>query len=533
MRLLAIVSRAAVLVAALSIAASAAAHGLIQDPPSRNWFCGFVTKPDEIGTPRARHPECAGAFQGTGAGGYQFMSVLTHARGRSVVRPLPNNVCGFNSETFNNGATPWDAAINWPTSPITAGPRVFTWNISWGPHFDDTEEFRYWITKPEFAFQVGRPLSWADFEEAPFCVQNYNDANPGGNPNVVPDKASALFKTTCNVPARSGRHVIYGEWGRNQFTLERFHGCMDVVFQASGGGNAVKSVITTQPALGSDFSGAGTVLLDGRGSQGNNLSYRWTVSAPNNALYTLDTPNAATTTLRLANPTASQSVQIGLQISSGSASDNSTLSFTHKPGAVASVWRDLGALTPLERALKAGDSVQLRAVTASGQDLFYPATPITLSAANAGAAAWPVVLAEAVNIAAGGTLRVGLLGTGDQVNPVPHPTNNRVYATTASGIGSAFLIVTVAPPGGGGGISASYTVFNDWQAGYCANIAVRNNGTQAVTWTASMPVEGRVTQLWNASWSQTGSSISFSGPSWAATLQPGASFLSAGFCATR
>ena len=33
----------------LAIGASALfGHGLIQDPPSRNWICGFITKPDHV-----------------------------------------------------------------------------------------------------------------------------------------------------------------------------------------------------------------------------------------------------------------------------------------------------------------------------------------------------------------------------------------------------------------------------------------------------------------------------------------------------
>ena len=83
--------------------------------------------------------------------------------------------------------------------------QTFTWNISWGPHFSDTQEFRYWITKPSFQFQVGRALSFDDFEDQPFCVLSYSDANPTGNPDVIPDKAGALFQTRCNVPQRSGR----------------------------------------------------------------------------------------------------------------------------------------------------------------------------------------------------------------------------------------------------------------------------------------------------------------------------------------
>jgi chitin-binding protein len=519
---------------ACGFASQALAHGLIQDPPSRNWVCGFVTKPDEIGTPRAKYPECAGAFQGTGSGGYQFMSVLTHARGRAAVTPLPQNVCGFNSETFSGGATPWDAAINWPTTPIQAGPKTFTWNISWGPHFDDTEEFRYWITKPGFQFQVGKPLAWTDFEEQAFCVQKYVDATPNANPAVIPRKATQQFDTVCNVPARTGRHVIYGEWGRNQFTLERFHSCTDVVFQGStGGGNTVKSTIATQPVLGAEFVGAGTVLLDARGSQGSNLTYRWSVTAPNNALYTLDTPNAATTNLHMANPTGNQAVQIALQVSNGTASDNSTLAFTHKPAAITSMWRDLGALTPIARSLNAGDSVQVRTVNAAGQDTFLPAAPVVLTSANAGSTAWPLALAQAVAAAPNSAVRIGVLGSGDQVQAAANATSNHIYATTASNIGNAFLLVNTATTGGGNGIVANYAISNEWNSGYCANVTVKNNGSTTATWSAAMKVQGKISQMWNAIWSQTADTVTFSGPAWQNTLAAGASYTSAGFCADK
>jgi chitin-binding protein len=29
-------------------AANVSAHGLVQDPPARNWFCGAITKPDHV-----------------------------------------------------------------------------------------------------------------------------------------------------------------------------------------------------------------------------------------------------------------------------------------------------------------------------------------------------------------------------------------------------------------------------------------------------------------------------------------------------
>src|SRR5688572_30646904 len=127
-------------------------HGLVQDPPSRNWFCGAVTKPDHVANGTAQYPVCGNAFNAAGVSpndGYSFMSVLTHTTGRLGVGPR-SNVCGFNSETWNGRATVWDQAIDWPTVPMTAGTRTFLWNISWGPHFSDTVDFRYWITKPDF-----------------------------------------------------------------------------------------------------------------------------------------------------------------------------------------------------------------------------------------------------------------------------------------------------------------------------------------------------------------------------------------------
>jgi chitin-binding protein len=75
------------------------AHGLIQEPASRNWYCGAITKPDHVANGTAAYPICGQAFVADYNGGYQFMSVLTHARGRAVVSPLQAHVCGLGSAT--------------------------------------------------------------------------------------------------------------------------------------------------------------------------------------------------------------------------------------------------------------------------------------------------------------------------------------------------------------------------------------------------------------------------------------------------
>ncbi|WP_341678329.1 lytic polysaccharide monooxygenase [Niveibacterium sp. SC-1] len=521
---------AAPLLAVLSgICGTAQAHGLIQDPPSRNWFCGALTKPDQIGQGTAKYPECQGAFATDFSGSYNFMSVLTHDKGRASVTPLPANVCGFNSENWGGKATPWDTPINWPTNAMTSGRQKFTWNISWGPHFSDTEEFRYWITKPNFVFQVGKPLAWTDFEEAPFCTLKYDDTQPTANADVVPDKTGALFHTYCTVPQRSGRQVIYAEWGRNYFTYERFHGCVDAVFAGDGQTPAVKSVIALSPNV-TTFTGAGTLTLDGSGSTGSNLSYQWSLNTANPANYTLQDATKASARLVLNNPSANETLLISLLVKNGSDSSNASVSITHKPASTGPAWTDLGAVSASSRTLQAGDQVNVRVVSKTGVDQYVPATPLTLTTSNASATAWPLALAQAVNAANGG-LRIGALDAQGQVVPAANATENRFYAAANADIASAFLQVK---PAATGALTATSAINSDWGTGYCANVTVANGTASTVSnWSANLKVVGKVTQMWNATWSQTGDTLAFSGPSWAASLAPGASFTQAGFCASR
>jgi chitin-binding protein len=209
---------------------SVRAHGLIEEPPSRMWKCGAETKPNEIAQGTAKTPACSTAFAINPIAGYNFMAVVTHTWGRSKVTPLPKHVCGFDGETWKGAQTPWDVPMAWPSNPAAPGPKSFTWNITWGPHFDDTKDFKYWITKSDFVFSPTKALTWDDFETEAFCSLEYDDKNPTSNPNVVPDKAKSLFKTTCQMPQRKGHHVVYGEWGRFEPTIERFHGCVDLDF---------------------------------------------------------------------------------------------------------------------------------------------------------------------------------------------------------------------------------------------------------------------------------------------------------------
>jgi chitin-binding protein len=412
------------------------------------WFCGAITKPDQVANGTAQYPVCGNAFTAPGIdpnAGYSFMSVLTHTTGRVGVGPRAN-VCGFNSETWNGAATPWDQPINWPTNNMAAGSRLFTWNISWGPHFSDTSDFRYWITRSDYQHQVGRALTFSDFEAAPFCDLTYNDATPNANPNVIPNPANATFQTRCNVPQRSGRHVIYAEWGRNQWTLERFHGCIDAVFQG-GTGPTVDAQIVLSPNV-AEFEGAGSITLDGRTSTGSNLSYQWSVDSQNPSLYTLTNANQSVATLTLGAPQAAGNVSIALVVSSGGASDSATQALIHRPAGVAQ-WFDLGPLTSSAITMTVGDQVSVRTVSNSGQDAFWPTSPLVIATANTAATAWPLALAQVVN-AANGAVRIGVLNAQNQVVPQQNATTNRVYAQTSANLTSAFLMRVPASTDNGG-----------------------------------------------------------------------------------
>lgn len=424
----------------LMLSVSAMGHGVMSDPASRNWNCGAITKPDTAEAGSA----CAEAFEGDFEGGYQFMSVLTHDLGRKGVSPLPDNVCGFDSETWDGGATPWDKPIDWPTTPMSAGEQTFTWDISWGPHFGDTEEFVYYITKPGFEYQVGEPLTWDDFESEPFCdLTGYDDSNPGATPNITTEKGDSLFHTQCEVPERSGRHVIYGEWGRNYFTYERFHGCIDVEFGGDGGGNPpptpdVVASIDATPG-NSVFAGEGEISFSGADSQGDNLSYEWSLEADNSSLYSLRSISGDTTVLSLADTDSENALTVRLQVSDGSSTSATSMDITHVPSTGTS-WENLGSLTGESQTLNEGDEVQLRLVGNDGSDSYLPADALVIDGDTTGASSWTYALAQAVNDEAT-DVRVGVLNDDGDVEPVASATDNNVYAQVPSSYASAFLEV--------------------------------------------------------------------------------------------
>ncbi|GIH20884.1 cellulose binding domain-containing protein [Rugosimonospora africana] len=90
------------------------------------------------------------------------------------------------------------------------------------------------------------------------------------------------------------------------------------------------------------------------------------------------------------------------------------------------------------------------------------------------------------------------------------------------------------PPAGGAACTATYAVTSQWQGGFQANVTVRNSGGAPISgWTVGLGFTAgqTVTQVWNATETQAGASVTLRNVSYNGSLAPGAT-TSAGFLAS-
>jgi acetylxylan esterase len=105
-------------------------------------------------------------------------------------------------------------------------------------------------------------------------------------------------------------------------------------------------------------------------------------------------------------------------------------------------------------------------------------------------------------------------------------------AGNASASSNTVSLTTSSNPGGGSG-TPTVVITNDWGNGYCATLIVLNATASPITWQVSITIQGIITNLWNGTYTQTGSTVTVSGVEWNGVLQPGQSTNSVGFCAAR
>jgi endoglucanase len=82
-------------------------------------------------------------------------------------------------------------------------------------------------------------------------------------------------------------------------------------------------------------------------------------------------------------------------------------------------------------------------------------------------------------------------------------------------------------------LNTTVSIYSDWGTAYCANVSVENTGPSSEIWKVSFAVQGTISQMWNATYSQVGSTVSAQGESYNNIIAPGATLSGIGFCANR
>jgi len=86
--------------------------------------------------------------------------------------------------------------------------------------------------------------------------------------------------------------------------------------------------------------------------------------------------------------------------------------------------------------------------------------------------------------------------------------------------------------GGNPDIQHESQVSSDWGDGYCTEVRVWNEGAAPVIWDVTIPMDGTITSLWDATSTDNGSDWVFTGADWNTALEPGME-TTFGFCAER
>ncbi|MGW1895601.1 lytic polysaccharide monooxygenase auxiliary activity family 9 protein [Streptomyces sp. NPDC002004] len=209
-RAIAVVGAVPLALTALS-AAPAAAHGSMTDPVSRVAGC-YAEGPE---SPRSAACKAAVAASGPQAF-YDWNAVnIADAAGKSKQIIPDGKLCSAGNAKYRGLDLP---RADWPATRLSAGRHTFHYKGT-APH---KGSFALYITRP--GYDPTKPLKWSDLESKPFLTVT--------DPRMV----NGDYVFDGNVPARSGRQLIYSVWQRSD-SPEAFYTCSDVVFGKDSGGS--------------------------------------------------------------------------------------------------------------------------------------------------------------------------------------------------------------------------------------------------------------------------------------------------------
>ncbi|MFJ4480602.1 lytic polysaccharide monooxygenase auxiliary activity family 9 protein [Streptomyces xanthochromogenes] len=227
---------------------AASAHGAMFNPVSRIAAC-YAEGPE--------HPVsqvCKDLVADSGTQPlYDWNEVnIANANGQSRQLIPDGKLCSANRDKYR--ALDW-ARTDWPSTSVAAGKFDFKFRAT-AAH---SGTMTVYITKQ--GFDPTKPLKWSDLDNTP--VATYQ------TPRTATD---GYYNFTGTLPARTGRHIIYKVWQRDD-SPEAFYSCSDVVY----GGAAKAAAAPTEQKI---TAGAAHSTVSHHGHGGDPVTATTPAAAP-------------------------------------------------------------------------------------------------------------------------------------------------------------------------------------------------------------------------------------------------------------
>lgn len=206
-------------------AIEASAHGYVSSPKSRAFLC---TSAQGGGSSAA----CQAAAAAGNSSQYEPQSIGIGGANDNHQSLIPDGkLCSANIGSMNGLNL---ARGDWGATTVSAGTRAFVWTNT-AQH--KTKYFRYYITKQGFN-PATTPLKWSDLEQI-------HQSGPADR--------EATSTHMVNLPARTGRHIVYSIWQRDPVTdaPEAFYQCIDVVYGTPNSSSSVPITSSSSPSVAS------------------------------------------------------------------------------------------------------------------------------------------------------------------------------------------------------------------------------------------------------------------------------------------
>jgi Glycosyl hydrolase family 12/Cellulose binding domain/Putative Ig domain len=369
----------------------------------------------------------------------------------------------------------------------------------------------------------------ADFTVANSSIANATNGAPGGYPSIyqgchwgacssggltaTPIQESSLTAgkvttswSTSQPGGSSAYDVAYDIWFNKTATTTTQPNCMELMIWLNHNGSV--QPFGSQVATSVSIGGRSYNVWEGAQSWGNTVSY--TMTSGTSSVSGLDVaPLAQDAVSRGYMPGSCYliDVEAGFELWQGGAG-LATNSFSVNVNGGGGGGNTVTVTSPGNQTGTAGTatSLQVRASdSAAGQTLTY----------SAGGLPPGLSINSSTGLISGTPVTAGTY-------------NVTVTARDSTGAtGSATFTWTIGTGGGGGGgsCSATYSVTNSWAGGFQGQVTVTNGSAARTSWTVgwTYPGDQKLNNMWNATYTQPGASVTAKNASYNGSLAAGAS----------